>query len=138
MKWADFKFDIGALRPDDADSRKALHGLKAGDHVLVKVRRPRNMKQHRLYWALMGMLADNTNAYTKDDIHEIMKRRVGHCKVVQTAKGPETITLPTDVGSMSRADWEDYFEKVRTVVLEDIWPHLTDAELMAEIEAALT
>ena len=122
------------LLADNAKAAQFINRIEEYERVIMTPRRPRNINQHRLYWALLNKIAENSDAYTADDLHIIMKRRIGHCKVVNTKKGPEVIELPTDFAAMPQDAFQDYFERVKTVVLNEIWPHLSARELQAEID----
>lgn len=48
----------GALRPTDEDSLEWLSKLPKGKEVLVEAKRPRNARQHRLFFAALKLVHD--------------------------------------------------------------------------------
>lgn len=51
---ASMKRDGLSLTPRDALARKIIGGLKDGEDVFVELWKPRNMKQHRAYFAMLN------------------------------------------------------------------------------------
>ena len=51
----------GSLIPAEEEATDLLAKIAEGKEVVVEVRQARNIRAHRLYWALMGLLADNVD-----------------------------------------------------------------------------
>ena len=51
------------LVPDDDIGRSYLKKIKAGDSILVTLKKPRNIKFHRKYFALLNLAFENQDRY---------------------------------------------------------------------------
>ena len=71
-----------SLVPADERAEELLHGLAEGKAVMVDIERPRNPKQHKLFWALMKILRDNCAEFEGDDLEEIAKQIKIDCGAV--------------------------------------------------------
>lgn len=56
-----------ALHPADRDARGVMAKLEDGESVLMQVWRPRNMKQHRKYFALLNNVVEATGRWTSTE-----------------------------------------------------------------------
>ena len=50
---------LNSLRPATDDGLDALRHIANGELVTIELRRPRNIKHHRMFWALMTIVHDN-------------------------------------------------------------------------------
>ena len=69
-----------SLVAEDADSLDALAKIKDGSLVLVEVRRKRNLKHNRLYFALIRLVHENMEDRqypTPETLHEAIKVACG-------------------------------------------------------------
>ncbi len=129
-----FQRDGNTLRPTDEQSGEMLAGIKHKEQVRVDFKRMRNPNQHRLYWALMGLLATYVDGCTADDCHEWMKRRVGHTYEAIYPDGT-TVTRTKSIafGNMSQAEFEAFFNKVVNTACVDILHGTSNNALKAEL-----
>ena len=75
---ATFRRYHGVLSPVGEDARDVLASIKDGADVLIDVRTARSVRQLRLFWALMGLLADNIETFAnKDDAADQIKLDCG-------------------------------------------------------------
>ena len=58
-----FRRHHGVLIPHGDDARAMLGRIKEGGEVLVEVRTARSVRQLRLFWALMKLLAENVEGF---------------------------------------------------------------------------
>lgn len=136
MTQAIFQRQLNALRPTDAMSEEMLSKIKPKEYVRVEIKRMRNPRQHRLFWALMGLLA--TYAETKcsaEDISDWIKISVGHSHVAHYPDGT-TVVKPSSIafGNMSQEKWETFFSKVVDFACTKILHGTTNQALKAELE----
>lgn len=69
----------GKLVPADIHAQEWLDGIKEGREVMLTVRKPRNPKHHRLLWALLKMVVDNTDRWPSPDVLlDDLKLATGH------------------------------------------------------------
>ncbi len=50
---------VNALRPTDEAGSEAMRKLANGQVVTVEIKQSRNIKHHRMFWALMTIVHDN-------------------------------------------------------------------------------
>jgi hypothetical protein len=121
------------LVPHDDAAREALQGVALQSMVAVEVTRPRNLRFHRLYWALCSAIASSIGA-SRENVSDVLKLRTGHFTVVQTRK--ERIRLPRSISfaKMNEAEFRQFFDQCCRVVCEELLPHLAPTGLRREIE----
>src|SRR4051812_10367797 len=79
---------LGRLFAADADGEEVLSGLADGEIVRAQISKPRNGKMHRLFWALLTLVADNSaNFETPRQVLFALKVKLGFCDLVQCAEG---------------------------------------------------
>ena len=71
-----------ALVPFDERGVELLHGLPEGKAVMVTIDKPRNPRQHRLYWALVKILHDNCIEFENSDPDDISRQLKIDCGAV--------------------------------------------------------
>lgn len=75
-----FRKELGRLVPDDRLAEEALAKVAHGDVLNVEWTRPRRPRPHRLFWALCGIVADNTDRYRDaEHVARMFKVATGHC-----------------------------------------------------------
>jgi hypothetical protein len=122
------------LQPDDSSM---IAGIKNGEAVWVEIKRPRNIKHHRLYWGLIAKVHENisherypTTAFLSD----VIKVAVGECKPFEMADGSIAM-IPGSIAfsKMSQDDFSRFFNRVCDVVCTRILPGLEAGQLKNEI-----
>lgn len=124
------------LVPADEQAEEEVRKLKPGQATMVEVKRARNERQHRLYWALIGVIFDHQSRYaTRQDLSDALKVAVGHYEEVGK-RGEHVIVRPKSIAfaNMAQADFEQFFERVVTFVCANIIPGTSDNELRAHLE----
>lgn len=53
----------GVLIPADAEGRSIIDALREGKDVMVEVKPARNPRHHRMFFALLNLLVENTEAF---------------------------------------------------------------------------
>ena len=127
---------ISGLKAADLHAAEALAKIKPGQEVRCEIKRVRNSKQLRLYWALIDACWQHQDRYaTKQDLSDVIKVAVGHSDEVVTKSG-RTVARPKSIafGNMPQEAWEDFFSRVIQFVCERIIPGTNDAELCAHLE----
>lgn len=133
-----FRKDVNSLRPADRMAQDALAKIKAGDMVTVEVRKPRCLSHHRLYWALMQLVADNMDGdFSPEVVSDVIKVRTGHVTVVRTKKGEVFVPKSISFSSMDQVAFRDFFDRALKVVVTDIIPGLDSDTLRHEVEAII-
>jgi len=127
---------FGGLRPIDQIGMDVLAKLPEGREVIVKAVMARNGKQHRLFWALVGLLYQQQTRYaTSKQLSNAIKCAVGYCDEVETKSG-KVLVIPHSMAyhAMSQASFNEFFDRVIDLVVTQILPGVSDAELRAELE----
>ena len=124
---------VTGLMATDETARGCLKGIRIGAMVQVEVSRPRNLQMLRLYWAMCNAIADSIGAET-ENVSDVLKIKTGHFTAVKTRT--ETLKFPRSISfaAMSQTDFEAFYSKCCDIVIAEWLPHLTNAELKAEIE----
>lgn len=128
--------ELGSLRPVDDRGRDLLSQLKVGFQYQVEVKRPRNIKELRLYWALIHLIFPNQSTWlTEEDLSDAIKCAVGHCETT-TLKDGKIMVRPKSI-AFSKADqdqWKAFLDRVIQLVITKIIPGTTEEHLRAELE----
>lgn len=132
---------LGSLRPADAAGEEALRKLGQGQLVEIELRRPRNVRFHRMYWALVTLVweqLDEERYPTAEDLHAAIKIAAGLRTRIELPDG----TLGFIPGSiafhkMSEDDFAAFFDRVCGLVAKYFLPGVTDAELRAEVASII-
>ena len=110
--------------------------IGVGDIVRVKgLTRPRNPQHHRLYWAMLGMVVDNTDQFDDaEQLHFMLKVAIGHVRPFINEKGAVFYEpKPTDFASMGQDDFSEYYDRCVRVICSRVIPGMKDEDLKAEV-----
>ena len=133
MSFPLFRREAGALVPANDEAKEALASVPLGGLVTCEVKRPRQLKELRLYWALCGTIADAIGA-NRENVSDVIKLRTGHFTVVQTKT--ERIRLPRSISfaKMDQAKFREFLNEACLVVCEEFIPHTQPGELRKQVE----
>ncbi len=129
---------LGSLRPVDAAGEEILHRLGNGQLVEIEIRRPRNIRFHRLYFALVTLVweqLDETRYPTPEDLHEAIKIAAGLRRRIVLPDGTIGF-IPGSIAfhKMDDTEFSAFFDRVCNLVAKHFLPGVTDTELKAEVE----
>jgi len=127
-----------SLVAEDADSLDALARIKDGSLVLVEVRRKRNLKHNRLYFALIKKVHANMKESLRFPTEEIL-----HC-AIKIAVGLRTeFVLPNGTvgflpgtikfGEMDQFAFDKFYNRVCDFICREFLPGTDDEELKQEV-----
>lgn len=111
--------------------------IPAGQDVLVTAKVPRNVKQHRLAWALAEKVAEACDfLHDRDDGMEWLKIKARHVRMIQDPKTHQVAIIPKSIAfaSLSQAAFSRVLNRMIWVVCNEILPGLDEGELRAELE----
>lgn len=121
-----------SLAPANREARELLAGVNDGDSVLVEVWQPRNLRQHRKYFAILNNVVEATGRWTstehlRRDILISLHRYDEH---VNEFTG-EVVQIPHSmaVASMPREEFERLFDDTIRLLTEALG---ADPQLLAE------
>lgn len=112
---------LAGLEPTSDDDREHLRYVKPGELVRVKITKPRNLQQHRLYWSLCDLVAENhPEIRTRELASQAIKLLAGHVDLVQV-KG-QVLKVPRSISfsSMEQGDFEIFFRQAIQVVADEL------------------
>jgi hypothetical protein len=139
MKAVFRKSGLSSLTPVDHAAVHALSKIKPDQQVLCEIKRPRNIRQHRLWWALMQKIADNMDGdFSAETVCQVIKIRAGHVQVVRTRTGEVFIPKSISFGSMPQDEFSAFMERAIGVICTDILPGLSSDDLRREISEIIS
>lgn len=104
--------------------------IKPGDIVEIEYVRPRSQQFHKLFFALLKLVADNQEQYGMDEILDVVKIGVGHTRVI-AMPGDFVFRVPKSISFASLDDDEfaDFFRSAVDFVISDLVPFNREALL---------
>ena len=128
-----FTRTLSGLTPDDDNAREALQGVPLGSLVACEVKRPRNLKQLRLYWKLCSSVGDALGRH-REFISGSVKIRTDHCYVAKNVRG-EVLYVPKSIAfpNMTQTEFNAYFNRACQVICEDFIPDMAPNQLRNEV-----
>ena len=133
---------LGALRPADEAGEAVLRTLAQGELIEITLRRPRNVKFHRLFWALASLVweqMDNLDDYPDvEDLVTELKIITGHYtkRFIHIEGKRWTVLTPKSISfsAMEQPAFEEFFERCCDWIVANVLPGVTQEELRNELE----
>ena len=95
--------------------------MEKGKHILVRLRRSRNPKHHRLYWGMVRKVVDSCDGWeTPEQLHRWLKYQLGLYQIY-AIEGERVIIEwdSTNFDAMDQSEFEDFFRRsVAIIALE--------------------
>lgn len=126
---------LAPLGPVDASAIERLPSN--GKALKVKVTQPRSGPQHRLYWTIIGLVADNLEDVSEDTLHDVIKLRCGYAKAVKTRRGIEYVPASIAWDKMPQDEFNVFFEKAMRFICDDVIPGMSRPALEREARELL-
>lgn len=128
---------LGSLRPVDEGGEEALRAIGQGEIVQVEIKRPRNVKHHRMYWALVTLVWQNMDGDrypTADDLHAAIKIAAGLRTRIELPNG-EVGFIPGSIAfhKMDQDAFSKFYDRVCDLIAKHFLPGVTSAELKHEV-----
>ncbi len=129
---------LGAFRPTDDEGTEAMRKIGDGELVRVRWTRPRNIRFHRKFFAMLQIILANQEHYKSiDDLLDVCKLRIGHVRTVETAKGIERFPASISFANMDETAFGEFYERAIDWMLTEVIPGLQRQHLDAEVEDQL-
>ena len=111
--------------------------IKPGDIVDIEYVRPRSQQFHKLFFALLKLVADNQEQYGMDEILDVVKIGVGHTRVI-AMPGDFVFRVPKSISFASLDDDEfaAFFRSAVDFVISDLVPLEREALLREVFDLA--
>lgn len=125
------------LAPLDSE---LIRSHPAGKPLKVQITQPRRSSpQNRLYWALLGLIAENLDQDVEPEtLHEWFKLRLGVTREVLLRSGEvQTVTASTAFDSMPHQEFTAYMAGVKRLVVEHLIPRANCAAFEREALAMI-
>jgi len=135
---------MGVLKPYDRTEAEKLHKMREGEAYKVKVSMLRNVRFHRKFFALLGIVFDNLpesiGVKTPDgqqvvirsvaDLLWQIKMQIGHYEQKITLGGKITYEAKSiSFASMDEAEFQDFYSQAVDVILKYFLPESNREEL---------
>ena len=129
---------LGAFRPTDEAGEKAMGQIPDNSLVKLTWTRPRNIKFHNKFFAMLGIILKNQEHYqSMDELLGVCKLRIGHVTVIQTPQGEERLPKSISFASMDETQFSEFYDRAVDWTLSEVIPGLQRQHLDAEVEAEL-
>lgn len=125
----------GGLQPVNDAGREMLTHIGKDEMVEVVIKRPRNLGHHKKFFALLSLIFENQTRYpTVEDLLDAIKVHIGHCSTITLKDGRE-VYVPKSISfaAMDQTEFEQFWNRVVTVICEQIIPGMNRADLEREI-----
>ena len=121
----------------DESSLDAMRKFKMGETYRANVVKPRNLKAHRKYWALVNLVYQNAEGYASAElVHAHLKLLAGRCSPVVSKATGETFLVPESISfsAMDEAEFQEFWARCIKAVCEHIIPGIEVDAVQYEIE----
>lgn len=121
----------------DDDSKALARKYVVGQSYRATIVKPRALVSLRRYWGLVTLILDNSDEFTsKEQIHNYLKLRAGHCTPIVSKATGEVFLVPNsiDFDALDELQFQEVWSKVVDVVVQEILPGVTADEIAYEIE----
>lgn len=130
---------LGSLRPADQAGEDALRKVGQGELVSIEIKRPRNIKHHRMYWALVTLVWENMDGDrypTAEDLHAAIKIAAGLRTRIELPDGSVGF-IPGSIAfhKMDQAAFGEFYDRVCDLIAKHFLPGVTKADLKREVES---
>lgn len=116
---------------------ETMKRFKVGEVYKAEIVRPRSRKTLGRYWVLCEMILNNTEMFrSKEQVSDYLKIRTGHCTDIVAQKTGEIFHIANsiDFDTLDEAQFAELWGRVCDVVVEDILPGITRAEIETEMQ----
>jgi hypothetical protein len=121
----------------DDESKALARKFVVGQTYRANISKPRELVSLRRYWGLVTLILDNSPQFTsKEQIHNYLKIRAGHCTPIVSKSTGEIFLVPNsiDFDSLDETQFQAVWNKVVDVVCEEILPGVSQDEINLEIQ----
>lgn len=115
------KNDKGQFIPAYNSGYEKAKRIKEGTEVLANIRKPRNIKFHRKFFALLNMGFKNQERYTEfEDYRAVMSMKAGFYKTIETDKGVVYLPKSISFSKMDELEFEELYSKMIDVLIREL------------------
>lgn len=129
---------LGAFRPTDDEGTEDMAKIPDGSLVKVTWTRPRNIRFHNKFFAMLGIVLKNQEHYKSMDVLlGVCKIRIGHVTMASTNAGPVYLPKSISFAKMDETEFNKFYDRAVDWVLREVIPGLQRQHLDAEVEDQL-
>lgn len=129
-----FRRELFGLSATDDASEAVLKSVKLGECVEIRLKRPRNLQMHRLFWKLMQTVYENQDHYrSADEVCTAFKFAVGHVDAIRTARGIIQVPRSIAFAKMDQGAFKDFFDAAIKFCVEEVIPGMNSETLEREV-----
>lgn len=130
------------LYGSDYDEHKRL---KEGDEVLVEIKRARNVKFHKKYFALLRLTLDNLSdqvieqyrLYSPEDLNKLVKYFLGYADLIKVGELQYLQERSIAFDKMSESEFETFYKRASQLIAHTFLGGVTDKEIQENIHRFL-
>lgn len=129
---------INALVPADIMAEEFLSTIKIGREVLITIRRARNPRHHRLLFAALRKVVENTDKWASEEtLLDELKLATGLAEIrVNLLTGrPYAVPASISFAAMDQLKFSQWFERATPILAQSIG--VENAALMDEVNAMM-
>lgn len=126
------------LVPVDEMSAEVLATIPLRTQVLVTAKVPRNLRQHRLAWALATKISEACDFLAdREAAMDWLKIKARHVRYIHDHNNGETAIIPKSIrfAALDQMAFDRLFKRMVFVTVTQILPGIDEAALRAEIES---
>lgn len=134
-----FKRIQGGLIPFDSEACEKLNKLKEGDEVMVDIKKPRNLKFHKKFFAMLTLVLNNQEKIQASTVKQGQERLLYAAMYILKRGefwGPEKQHFEREsisFASMSEDEFEDFYNEVLDVFLMYFMPKTNKEDFEREL-----
>lgn len=127
--------DRDCLRPSSEEAETYLKKIGNGEEVQAEIKRPRNLRFHKKFMKMCGMIAENfPGNYTPRTIAALLEIRTGHCDLIKTKDGIKEIPHEINFAAMDDVEFEKLVDDCTMYVHEALISGLEPGKFRDELE----
>jgi hypothetical protein len=129
---------LNSLRPADDAGLDALRKIGNGEFVSVEIKKSRNIKHHRMFWALMTIVHDNMDSErypTVEDLTSAVKIAAGLRTRIELPNG-DVGFIPGSIAfhKMDQTAFGEFYNRVCDLICKHFLPGVDSDALREEVE----
>ncbi len=131
------KRTLAGFSAADESTADAMRSYKLNEVFRASVVKPRNLKNHRRWWALCNLIYQNSDQFNSaDQVHDYLKILAGHCSQIVSKSTGEVFLVADSIsfGSLDEVQFQDVFGRAVKAVSEHILPGIDVDSVQYEIE----
>jgi len=133
------KKSFGKMEAADEASYEIMKKFKHGEVYKVKIWKPRNIKFHRKFFALLNSSYDIQNKYNTFEAYKYeVLLRAGHYEIHTTLKGVQVPVIKSlKFSDVDDIQFEEIFSNTIDAILNYFIPEMPEDDLRGEVQRIL-